>query len=219
MRALLIDPDDDTRELYREHLRRLGWQVDEASDGRIALAKAISIRPDAIVTETRLPGLGGVDLCRVVRADPQIRRARIVVLTGDVQQRDIERARAAGADAVLTKPCPPNDLAHALSSLLEPSPAEPVEPAAAADVEPRGGAAPREAAGGEHRDRGLHGAARPLPPPEGLFCPRSMRPLRYLRSFVGGVKTRTEQWDYFECPGGCGEFRYRVRTRKLTAGR
>jgi hypothetical protein len=39
--------------------------------------------------------------------------------------------------------------------------------------------------------------------------------LTYQQSYVGGVATKTEQWDYFECPAGCGTFQYRQRTGRL----
>ena len=54
--------------------------------------------------------------------------------------------------------------------------------------------------------------------PPSLRCPRCDQRLEYLKSFVGGVNARqTEQWDAFRCAGGCGDFEYRQRTRKLRA--
>src|SRR5262245_56438403 len=58
--VLLADRDDDTREMYAEFLRRSGWEVDEAHDGREALAKVIINHPDVVVTAIRLPGISGV---------------------------------------------------------------------------------------------------------------------------------------------------------------
>jgi hypothetical protein len=53
----------------------------------------------------------------------------------------------------------------------------------------------------------------PLPPPT-LVCPNCDHPLRYTKSYVGGVSAKQpEQWDYFEC--SCGTFQYRHRTRRL----
>ncbi len=54
--ALLVDRDADTRRMYAEYLKRSFCIIEEADDGRAALAKAISSRPDIIVTETQLPG-------------------------------------------------------------------------------------------------------------------------------------------------------------------
>ena len=55
----------------------------------------------------------------------------------------------------------------------------------------------------------------PTAAPE-LVCPTCDQPLKYLKSHVGGVSARhAEQWDYYECAGGCRTFQYRQRTRKL----
>src|SRR5947209_3732947 len=51
--ALLVDRDDDTRRMYAQFLKLGTWAIEEASDGREALAKAIARHPDVIVTETR----------------------------------------------------------------------------------------------------------------------------------------------------------------------
>jgi len=56
----------------------------------------------------------------------------------------------------------------------------------------------------------------PPNPPVELRCPTCDRPLRYRKSFIGGVSAKhSEQWDYFDCLTGCGTFQYRQRTRKL----
>jgi hypothetical protein len=55
----------------------------------------------------------------------------------------------------------------------------------------------------------------PSPPPL-MRCGSCDGRLQYLRSHIGGVSSKhPEQWDYFVCPSGCGDFEYRVRTRKL----
>lgn len=49
-----------------------------------------------------------------------------------------------------------------------------------------------------------------------LICPQCERELRYAHSYIGGVSAhRAEQWDYFDCPSGCGQFQYRHRSKKL----
>src|SRR5262249_24596716 len=56
----------------------------------------------------------------------------------------------------------------------------------------------------------------PAERPPGLICPQCDTPLTYQRSHIGGVSERhSEQWDYYECPEGCGTFQYRQRTRKI----
>src|SRR5439155_14738543 len=90
--ALLVDRDPDTRKMYAEYLRLSACDVDEAEDGREALAKAIARHPDVIVTETRLPGINGFDLCLLLRRDPSTTRISIVFVTGDVFEADLRRA-------------------------------------------------------------------------------------------------------------------------------
>src|SRR5690349_13705046 len=63
--VLLVDRDSDTRMMYADYLRAVRFAIEEADDGREALAKAIAQPPAVIVTETRLPGMDGYDLCRV----------------------------------------------------------------------------------------------------------------------------------------------------------
>jgi len=60
--ALIVDRDADTRKLYAEYLKLSACAVEEADDGREALAKAIARLPDVIISETRLPGITGIEL-------------------------------------------------------------------------------------------------------------------------------------------------------------
>jgi DNA-binding response OmpR family regulator len=226
MRALIVDRDQDARHVYAEHLKLGNWRVDEAGDGREALAKAIAFRPDVIVTETRLPGIDGVSLCDLLRRDLATSTIPIVFVTGDTYPADVDRAVAAGADLVLPKPCLPEELAAQLRTVL----------AHASDVRNRAGtirsdALDRLARADEvlsravdtvHRRHTLKKAHHrgdtthpPVTPPR-LVCPSCDRPLAYRRSHIGGVSSKhAEQWDYFDCDGGCGTFQYRARTRKL----
>jgi CheY-like chemotaxis protein len=187
--VLLVEPDADMRTRYRAALEEIGYDVDEAEDGREALALAFSRRPSFIVTQTRLAFIDGYELCALLRRDRETRAARIVVLSEDAHPLQIERARSAGADAGLNTPCMPDTLVAEIQRL------NPRRPAINAF------------------DR-FDTTRPPLMPPS-LRCPSCGGPLRYVRSHVGGVSARhREQWDYFECRS-CGTFQYRQRTRKL----
>jgi CheY-like chemotaxis protein len=120
-RALLVDRDRETRRLYAEYLTRSSWIIEEADDGREALAKAITSLPDIIVTNTRLPGINGFDLCALLRRDTATRGIPIVIVTGDTLDADVKRAHRAGADAVLVNPCSAGDAAVEIRRLLEQS--------------------------------------------------------------------------------------------------
>jgi DNA-binding response OmpR family regulator len=223
--ALLVDRDADTRRMYAEYLKRSSCIIEEADDGRAALAKAISGRPDIIVTETQLPGMSGFDLCSILRRDATTRAIPIVVVTSDAFEVDMARVWRAGADAILIKPCLPEALLAEMRNLLQQS-ASLRERASAIRERMRGQLAKsdrliehsravvrRQMLSSAHS---RHETTTPPIRPPALVCPSCDQPLRYLRSHIGGVSARQpEQWDYFECIGGCGELQYRERTRKL----
>ena len=222
--ALLVDRDPDTRRMYAEYLKLAGCTVEEAEDGREALAKAISHHPDVVITETRLPGINGYDLCRLLHADETTRAIPIVFVTADAFVQDVDRARAAGADAVLVKPCLPERLLIELRNLVT----------SAYEARSRARSLTEIARERVERANSLAETARrmarrplsratprfqttdPPAPAPALVCPNCDQPLRYDHSHVGGVSMRhAEQWDYYECAAGCGTFQYRQRTRKL----
>jgi len=223
--ALLADRDADTRLMYAEYLRRLTYEIDEAEDGREALAKAISRQPTVIVTETRLPGMSGFELCRLLRSDALTRPIPIIVVTGDAFPTDVKLAEAAGADAVLVKPCLPDRLAAEIDRVLSQShelrergravrERIAVQIARSNDVIERAHAKFHRVMLSHAHQRCDTTSPPTLPPP--LMCPACDRLLRYVKSHIGGVNERhREQWDYFECTRGCGTFQHRQRTRKV----
>ena len=206
-RILVAEPDSDTRMLYREFLRGRGSDVVDVVDGRDAMARALSVRPSLVITELRLPIVDGFALCSVLRRDSLTKTVPIVVVTAESRPSEVDRAHAAGADVVLIKPVTPESLLREVDRLLEPPAPESRESEATRSGSPR---------------RSLKKSylrvttTTPAMPPPDLWCPRCDQPLHYQRSFVGGVSQRQpEQWDEYGCPGKCGVFEYRHRTRKV----
>jgi DNA-binding response OmpR family regulator len=221
--VLLVDRDADTRQMYAEYLRAMHYATDQAEDGRTALAKVLTSQPEVLVTETRLPGINGYDLCHVLRDDRDVRDMRIIFLTGDAFASDVARAEANGADAVLVKPCLPDVLAQTIRRLFTRT-AELRERAgrtvakAAFDVQQARQTiettrVTRAMLSRSHRRGDTTTPPKPIP---SLRCVQCDAPLKYVKSFVGGVSIKhQEQWDYFECVNGCGTFQYRQRTRSV----
>jgi CheY-like chemotaxis protein len=210
--------------MYAEYLRLSAIDVDETVDGREALAMAISRRPDLVVTETRLLGIGGYALCRLLHDDVTTCLTPVIVVTADVYPTDLERARDSGADAILLKPCLPETLLAEVRRLLQRSRelrqhADGLRARAATQLN-RAAAIQERMRMGERRllSRALarHDTKTPPIAPPALVCPNCGRSLIYDRSHLGGVSERhPEQWDYYRCPSSCGSFQYRQRTRKL----
>jgi len=216
--VLLVTSDEDIRAIYRHCLQLAGCLVEEAEDGREALAKALTRPHDVIVTEARLPGMDGYQLCQLLRRDLATVKTPVLLVAGDGSPSSDDRGRAAGADAVLVKPCQPETLLAEMRRLLETGRSRTLVVDGSPDDRGRT-LAPRETGSARPilsraHQRG-HTTVPPNSPPS-LVCPICDRPLAYQRSRVGGVSARhPEQWDYFECPGQCGTFEYRQRTRKL----
>ena len=221
-RVLVVDPDPDLRALYRRALELEGYDVVEASEGRDALAKALSLAPRLLMTELRLPMIDGYALCELLRHDPATRALPILVVTSHVDGGGavVERARAAGADAVLAKPVELGEIFSEARRLVG------TVGAAGASEPPAGagrdtGARARSARPQRTRVIGSRTHLRfntttPDAPPPVLHCPSCDVGLHYKYSHIGGVSSRhAEQWDYYVCGGGCGAYQYRQRTKKL----
>jgi CheY-like chemotaxis protein len=212
IRVLVVDPDADTRALYREVFHANGWDVVEAADGREALAKALTRPPALVMTEVRLPFLDGYALCDILRRDRATTAVPILVVTAEARSAGVDGARTVGADAVLVKPTTPEQVLAETRRLLSD------HRDADRSVSP---AALRTAEASHLRPRLSKSFARfvtstpPASPPQ-LVCPSCDESLTYQHSYVGGVSAKNaEQWDLYVCPGSCGTFQYRHRTRKL----
>jgi CheY-like chemotaxis protein len=115
---LLVEDHQDTCQMYAEFLA-VGYQVLTAGDGEQGLERLRSHRPDLLITDLSLPRLDGFELMRQVRRDPAIRTIPIICLSGyggDVYE---ARAREAGGDRLLLKPCMPDTLAEVAAELLQ----------------------------------------------------------------------------------------------------
>jgi CheY-like chemotaxis protein len=117
--VLIVEDDPETRRFYSDVLEQDGFAVDQAHNGHQALDKAIESAPGLILMDIALPGMDGIELCRRLRADARTHRIPILAVTGYGDRHYPDRARLAGADSVLTKPCdPPVLIAEARRLLL-----------------------------------------------------------------------------------------------------
>lgn len=114
-RVLLVEDDRDTREMYSEYLSYSGMIVTEASTGRRALQSVARQCPDVVVTDIAMPEMDGLELSRRLRALEETRHLPIIAVSGQVSP----RAREAGADVVLEKPCEPDTLLHVIEDVLK----------------------------------------------------------------------------------------------------
>lgn len=95
-------------------LEQHGWNVIEAEDGEAGINLARQHQPDVIVCDLLMPRCNGYQVCRAVRATPELQGTRIVVISGRGYSTDKLNALEAGADEYLVKPVSPHDLRAAL---------------------------------------------------------------------------------------------------------
>jgi signal transduction histidine kinase/CheY-like chemotaxis protein len=109
LRVLIIEDNDDARQMLRHLLDHAGHEVHEATEGIDGLARALALRPDAVIVDIGLPGLDGYSIARRLRetGPPGV---LLVAISGYGQDGDRLRSRAAGFDAHLTKPVDPTVL-------------------------------------------------------------------------------------------------------------
>ena len=101
---LVVDDNPTNLKLVSSILEFDGYQVVTASDAESALVGIAGSLPDLILMDVGLPGIDGLTLTRMLKADPATQHIRIVVLTAFAMKEDREKAQAAGCDDYLTKP-------------------------------------------------------------------------------------------------------------------
>jgi len=117
-RVLVVEDDRETRQFYADALARDGFVIDQAHNGHQALEKALQLSPNLILTDIAVPGIDGIELCRRLRSDARTRAIPVLAITGYGDRHYPDRARTAGADRVLTKPCDAEMLVREARSLL-----------------------------------------------------------------------------------------------------
>jgi two-component system phosphate regulon response regulator PhoB len=117
-KILVVEDEPDIRELLRYNLEGSGFSVIEAGDGASALALAKREKPALIVLDLMLPEGDGLDVCRLLRADPVTAATPIVMVTAKAAEVDRVLGLELGADDYVTKPFSPRELALRVGALL-----------------------------------------------------------------------------------------------------
>jgi two-component system, OmpR family, phosphate regulon response regulator PhoB len=103
-KILIVEDEASLVEVLTYNLEREGYEVAVAKEGREALRKAQTLLPDLILLDLMLPGLGGLDICRELRASPRTANISILMLTAKAEESDQIVGFAVGADDYVTKP-------------------------------------------------------------------------------------------------------------------
>jgi two-component system, cell cycle response regulator DivK len=109
-RILVVEDQPDNRQILRDLLTSVGYQLLEAEDGAQGVAVAEANRPDLILMDIQMPVLDGYEATRRIKANPELKTIPIIVVTSYALSGDEEKARAAGCDDYITKPYSPREL-------------------------------------------------------------------------------------------------------------
>jgi len=102
--VLVIEDEPDIRELVHFNLNKLDYNVQLASNGEKGLKEARALEPDLILLDLMLPGIQGIDVCRVIKSDLNLKNTPIIILSALGQEEDIVKGLDAGADDYVSKP-------------------------------------------------------------------------------------------------------------------
>jgi two-component system KDP operon response regulator KdpE len=124
-RILVVDDQAQIRRFMRTTLAGAGYEVDEARTGEEALDKVRRFRPDLVLLDFNMPGMGGLAACRAIRADTSI---AVIMLTVRNSEADKVQALDAGADDFVTKPFSTPELLARIRAALRRVPVSPSSP-------------------------------------------------------------------------------------------
>ncbi|MEO0097674.1 MAG: response regulator [candidate division WOR-3 bacterium] len=119
-KILLVEDEENLRELLKYQLENAGYQVITASDGLEALNLARQHKVDLIILDLMLPKLDGYTVCRLLKFSEQYRKIPLIMATARTNPEDKERGLEMGADFYLTKPLNSQELLNKIKELLKP---------------------------------------------------------------------------------------------------
>ena len=125
-KVLLVEDDNNLREIYEARLQAEGYTIISAKDGEEALVAAKAEKPDLIISDVMMPKISGFEMLDILRNTPEIQATKVIMLTALGQSEDQSRASKLGADRYLVKSqVTLEDIVKASHELLGDSPVEP----------------------------------------------------------------------------------------------
>jgi two-component system, cell cycle response regulator DivK len=117
-RILVVEDQQDNRQILRDLLASGGFDIIEAEDGQAGIDAAKKHRPDLILMDIQLPVMDGYEATRRIKSDPDLKSIPIIVVTSYALSGDDTKAREAGCDAYVTKPFSPRSLLAKIREFL-----------------------------------------------------------------------------------------------------
>ena len=118
-KVLLVDDVRSVLEQEKQILASLEIDIITAEHGTEALKTITQEKPDIVLLDLMLPGMNGDTICKFIKARPQLASTSVVMVTGQDDEKDLQRCFASGCDAYVTKPIDADDLINKIQILID----------------------------------------------------------------------------------------------------
>lgn len=126
-KILIVDDEADVTDLLAYNLKAKGFAVEALNDPNASIGVARSLLPDLIILDVMMPDLNGIQICRMLRADPKLKSVPIIFLTAKAEENDRIQGLETGADDYICKPFSTKELILRVQGLLRRSGDSPAE--------------------------------------------------------------------------------------------
>ena len=118
MTVVLAEDDVDIRDLVQIVLEGLDLTVTAVGNGAEALAECRRLKPRLLLLDITMPIMNGLEVCREVRSDPELKDLPVILMTARAQASDVQAGMEAGADTYIIKPVGPIELREHVENIL-----------------------------------------------------------------------------------------------------
>jgi two-component system cell cycle response regulator DivK len=118
-KILIVDDNQDSRELVVKILKNKGYRMIEAIDGEEALEKAIAEKPDLILMDISIPKINGYEVTRRLKSQADFKDTPVIALTAHAMKGDREKAIEAGCDGYISKPINVHEFPDQIKSYMK----------------------------------------------------------------------------------------------------
>ncbi|KAB2911064.1 MAG: response regulator transcription factor [Dechloromonas sp.] len=128
-KILVVDDEPDVTDLLVYTLKAKGFAVEAVNNPNASIGLARSLVPDLVILDVMMPELNGIQICRMLRADPKLKRVPVIFLTAKAEESDRIQGLESGADDYICKPFSTKELVLRVQSILRRTSEGPATPA------------------------------------------------------------------------------------------
>jgi two-component system phosphate regulon response regulator PhoB len=117
-KILIVDDEPDVADLVAYNLKTKGFDTETVNDPTHSIGVARTMMPDLVILDVMMPEINGIQICRLLRAEPQLKNVPVIFLTAKVEEDDRVQGLESGADDYICKPFSTNELVLRVQNIL-----------------------------------------------------------------------------------------------------